>query len=411
MATVGLFVSQKDNWANGVLDNEYEFINAENTADALRVLAEQYETISFILVDIDLAKANDFAFLKTVNAELKYSFIPVLGITDAMPTDSDAQAIKHGAVSLVSKRAPREIIESSVNNAIRIKDSKTFLELEQMLKELPSLIYVKDSEGKYIFSTHIWHHLEHDDDNWTIRGKTDIDIRKDRDNAIMAMEMDKRILDSGEGAHYKIMIDVDDTVEYYDVSKQPLFSAQGKVNGIIALLNNITEQELLRKKLEKLSITDGLTQLFNRAEIQRRIDETLSAEGSPALSLVMLDIDDFKLINDTYGHLQGDQTIVALAQMLIDICDTDDVEFSAGRWGGEEFMLLLPHTNASAAASIAEDIRKRFEETEYAGTQRQTVSIGVTEAREDDSLDTLLSRVDHALYEAKRSGKNAVCVF
>lgn len=410
MRKIGLFVSRDENWLDGILRGQFEIVHADDTSLALEILEESYDYTSFVVVDLELAEENDYAFLKTIHDEIKYSFIPVLATVDITPTKEDAKALKYGIVDFIRRCAAPIVTENTISNAIRIKDSKTYVELEQMLKQLPSLIYLKDSEGRYVFSTHYWHHLEQNEPNWTIRGKTDLEIRKDRENAILAMQADKRIIETGEGTRYTIKIEVDDRLEYYDATKQPVFNAKGEVNGIIALLNDVTEQELLKKKLELLSITDGMTGLLNRTEIQQRIAKGLANGSNPSLTLIMLDIDNFKHINDTYGHQQGDTVIKSLADTLKTECENGSGHYSAGRWGGEEFMLVLLGTGLATATNMAEEIRALFENTEFEGVPHQTVSLGVTEAKADDTVDTLCSRVDHAMYEAKHAGKNTVCV-
>ena len=410
MSNIGLFVSREDNWLDEAVGRQFEIEHVDSTEAALKILEKSYNHISFVVADLELCEANDYEFLKSIHDEIKYSFIPVLAVVDITPTHEDAKALEFGIVDFVRRCAAPIVTRNTISNAVRIKDSKTYVELEQMLKELPSLIYLKDSEGKYVFSTHYWHHLEHDEPNWTIRGKTDIEIRKDQENAKMAMEADMRIISTGQGARYIIKIEVDDKLEYFDVTKQPVYNAKGEVNGIIALLNDVTEQELLKEKLELLSITDGMTGLLNRTEIQQRIAKTLANGGDPALSLVMLDIDNFKHINDTYGHQHGDAVIKSLADTLKAECESGADFYSVGRWGGEEFMLLLAGTGLATAANLAEEIRSLFANTQFEGLPHQTVSLGVTEARADDTVDSLCRRVDHAMYDAKNSGKNTVCV-
>ena len=166
------------------------------------------------------------------------------------------------------------------------------------------------------------------------------------------------------------------------------------------------ELEKVNKKLAYTSITDGLTSLYNRAEIERGIKSTLNRHKSAALSLIMLDIDNFKKVNDTYGHGEGDRVIIAMSDVLRDVLKDVDSAYS-GRWGGEEFMVLL-QTDVNEAAEIAEKIRKKFASVSYETAGPQTVSIGVAQAKEDEDYDALCTRVDNALYTAKANGKNQV---
>ena len=156
------------------------------------------------------------------------------------------------------------------------------------------------------------------------------------------------------------------------------------------------------RELEEAVITDGLTTLYNRKEIQSRIENALNEAGKSEFCLIMLDIDNFKTVNDTYGHQNGDTVLKAFADIL-----KSKKECASGRWGGEEFMLLTDK-NLAAALETAEAIRKEFEKQTYDDIPCQTVSIGVTQAKSDDTVDTLCTRVDTALYEAKHTGKNRV---
>ena len=184
------------------------------------------------------------------------------------------------------------------------------------------------------------------------------------------------------------------------------------INRFISFIDASTEEfEKLNKKLAITAITDGLTNLYNRAEIENRIrsemEERVSNEELGDLSLIMLDIDDFKKINDAYGHKEGDRVIIALSDILRKVMNSVPSS-SLGRWGGEEFMILLPDSNIDEATEFAETIRKEFASVSYKMAGCQTVSIGVIQAKDDEDADMLYSRVDKALYTAKARGKNQV---
>lgn len=206
-----------------------------------------------------------------------------------------------------------------------------------------------------------------------------------------------------------------DTVTKIDgnpLSKMPLVSRLATFISVTSLeLEEINKQlELANDKLKTAAIIDGLTGLYNRKEIQSQIETALAGVETGRFSLVMLDIDNFKQVNDTYGHQEGDAVIIGLAKIL----HNERVSFmnrvSAGRWGGEEFMVLLQDTDASSAAYIGELIRQCFANTTFPMARPQTVSLGVTQVKKEDTLDSLCTRVDTALYKAKKEGKNRVIV-
>ena len=167
------------------------------------------------------------------------------------------------------------------------------------------------------------------------------------------------------------------------------------------------ELEEANRKLAYTSITDGLTGLYNRAEIERGIKSALQTVGSGNLSLIMLDLDNFKKVNDIYGHGEGDRVIIALSDVLRQVLSDVPSSYS-GRWGGEEFMVLLQNANVDEAAELAEKIRREFAAITYETAGHQTVSIGVAQAKADETCDSLCTRVDKALYMAKANGKNQV---
>lgn len=194
------------------------------------------------------------------------------------------------------------------------------------------------------------------------------------------------------------------------LSRVPLVSRLANFISATSLeLENSNKQlEFVNEKLKMAAIIDGLTGLYNRKEIQSQIEDALSRIEKEQFSLVMLDIDNFKQVNDTYGHQEGDTVIVALADILRNRRIGHKQNVSSGRWGGEEFMVLLRGTDADSAAYIADLLRESFANTSFKEIRPQTVSLGVTQARQEDTVDSLCTRVDMALYRAKKNGKNRV---
>ncbi|MCI8482825.1 MAG: diguanylate cyclase [Lachnospiraceae bacterium] len=200
------------------------------------------------------------------------------------------------------------------------------------------------------------------------------------------------------------------SMEGNTLSKVPLVSRLATFISMTSLeLEEINQKlELANEKLKMTAILDGLTGLYNRKEIQSQIEGALLEIEKEKFSLIMLDIDNFKQVNDTFGHQEGDAVIIGLADILKNEPSDSLRNVSSGRWGGEEFMMLLRGTELSAASYIAELIRQCFANTNFPTARPQTVSLGVTQARPEDTLDTLCTRVDMALYKAKKAGKNKV---
>ena len=183
-------------------------------------------------------------------------------------------------------------------------------------------------------------------------------------------------------------------------------------------LNRLTERlTVLNEKLNLLSITDGLTEVYNHRYFQERLSEEISRiyrHKEDPVSLLMLDIDDFKKFNDTYGHQCGDMVLKQLARILQDNVRKIDI---VSRYGGEEFTVILPKTESRKASLVAKRICKKVAETPFVlddagNTGCVTVSIGVGTFRfgDGDKAD-LIKRADDALYKAKAMGKNRVEVW
>ena len=158
----------------------------------------------------------------------------------------------------------------------------------------------------------------------------------------------------------------------------------------------------------KLSVTDRLTQLYNRHHLENVFDKTIRSRRKSDIentSLIMLDVDNFKRINDCYGHGVGDQVLQSMADLLRDNTRKGDI---IARQGGEEFEILLRHTNLNDAMLLAERIRHSFEVYSDSVLPKFTASLGVAMYVPGDDIKSLRRRADTAVYEAKRSGKNKV---
>ena len=177
------------------------------------------------------------------------------------------------------------------------------------------------------------------------------------------------------------------------------------------------ELEETNERLREASIRDSLTGLLNRGEIQRRI--TLEVLGSIDQenerfnpSIIMIDIDNFKSVNDICGHQEGDEVLKGLSRLLEEVLKRKTVGFDTcvGRWGGEEFMVLLPTCPIEMALEIAEEMRAGFASIVFPHAGKRTISLGVAQAARGESADHFCGRVDKALYDAKHAGKNRVMV-
>ena len=179
--------------------------------------------------------------------------------------------------------------------------------------------------------------------------------------------------------------------------------------GAIALANADTQAQLVRKnaQLERLSVSDTLTGLSNRL----RLDQVLGQEaarqarsGAP-VSVILLDLDHFKAVNDQHGHPAGDRVLVTIGELLkAGSRQTDEV----GRWGGEEFLVVCRDTDLAGARALAQKLRERIAAQDFKGVGRRTASFGVAQLADGEDVEGLVARADVALYRAKRAGRDRV---
>ncbi|MEJ6006193.1 diguanylate cyclase [Paucibacter sp. AS339] len=174
---------------------------------------------------------------------------------------------------------------------------------------------------------------------------------------------------------------------------------------------SLRTQELLEKnqELEQLSVTDRLTKLYNRLFLDRVLEREFAAAGrkSRSFALILLDIDRFKRVNDTYGHHVGDQVLVSLALLLQQRVRGSDV---VGRWGGEEFLIICPDTELAGARQLAENLCRHVAAHAFPHVGECTASFGVAAYMPGDTIASVETRADKALYAAKQGGRNRVVV-
>lgn len=159
------------------------------------------------------------------------------------------------------------------------------------------------------------------------------------------------------------------------------------------------------QQLEYLVVRDSLTHLFNHAHILEKLSETIriSERYQCTFSLIMLDFDYFKQVNDTYGHMTGDQVLLAFAEIIQKNCRSVDI---AGRYGGEEFLIILPETHANDALIVANRLSALLKQNKFKQNLMVSVSGGITQYQSGDSATSMLGRADQLLYQAKKNGRD-----
>ena len=210
-------------------------------------------------------------------------------------------------------------------------------------------------------------------------------------------------------------MDEDSIEKAYDIGGTDYVTKPFKPKELLARVKTQLTMQNLIEKLKLLSSTDPMTKLYNRRYFNKISEHTFETakRDKKDISIIMLDIDKFKNINDTYGHQVGDNAIIKLAEILLDNQRKSDITC---RYGGEEFVLLLPNTSNTGATILANKIRACVEENiiklNTKDELRFTVSIGVSQVdiNNEINIESSLKRADDALYNAKCSGRNRVCI-
>jgi len=227
-------------------------------------------------------------------------------------------------------------------------------------------------------------------------------------------------LPNGASVVYELFNPLDD--HWYQMQDKALHWPNGNVvmcsiavdiSELKATQNQLAEAHaeltLKNRQLESLSVTDRLTGCFNRLKLDEVFAQEVQRSGRSKrpFSVIILDLDKFKDINDEYGHPVGDEVLKGSAQLLAGNIRKTDV---LGRWGGEEFLIICPETNLEGARNLAETLRQLLEGHKLSCPCKLTASFGVAQHGRDESATNLMRRADKALYEAKAQGRNRVCV-
>ena len=391
--------SPRINLLRDILIKDYEFLPVHDKNGIISLLEQSFDDLSVLIVDnpADKKYINEvFELIKTKN---NYMFsLPVLVLTDLEHMNEDDKYLDNPVVDIIFFNDTEEIAVRRIKNAVTLANSTSFEAFSEMLTVLPSLVYLKDRRGRYAFMSQRLHHLYKTVDS--VRGKTDFEVRKDKHNAELARESDLEVIRTGKGKNYIIKEEDEEGVEYLQVIKEPLKKNED-VYGIIAIINNVTEEELLRQELREKSITDQLTGLYNRAYFE----ELTHWEGKDLkfpITIISADCDGLKQINDVYGHAAGDLYIKYATDALRESLPEKAVIF---RMGGDEFLAVVSETGEEEAKVLVDKINKsinKYKNKDFA----LSLSVGShTIKGREASIEHGVKLSDKEMYKVKKERK------
>lgn len=389
---------------------------AVSTAEEALIHLKEKE-YNLILSAMELEDGNSVDFIKKIN-DSEFNNIPIVVITGNDSYEDRKKIFDLGIVDYISKQQNPEEIKKN------IMFYKTEDEISNKLSNLSIAVCDDSSMDRYIIERifnmnkiHSTVFFKSGEELLESEEKFDIYIidlvlkRMSGKNIIMKLResgSESVIITISGIDHFKtisnvLMVGADDYIT--KPFNNDLFMARIKTN----VRSYLLLKEVKRKTIElrKAAITDGLSQLYNHKHIVETLAHEIKVmERYPKeLSLMMLDIDHFKLINDNYGHQFGDQIIIKVAKIIKDAIRDVDIP---GRYGGEEFLIILPETDIDSAVIAAERIRSRVEKIRANREGfKVSISIGVTQFSNQSSSD-LIKEADSLLYEAKENGRNRV---
>ncbi|HIP54589.1 MAG TPA: sensor domain-containing diguanylate cyclase [Sulfurimonas autotrophica] len=403
------------------------------------VVLYRYEDNDFIFVDINknVQKTEHIARDELIGKKLTEAFpnVKEFGLFDILlkvykdgkPRELDRRLYRDNRISGWRHNSVRKLASGDL--VVFYKDVTNFKELEeevnqldkqteqerekvallaQALEQTDDMVLIADANGI----------IEYVNDAVTlISGYTKEELIGNKTNIFKSGKHTKEFYEKLwktilSGKNYQSVIinkTKNDKLYYADLKITPLFDENKKLKNFVATSMDITNRIEMQKKLQKLATIDSLTGIYNRYKIDDAINLQIarSKRYKEPFCLIMLDVDHFKKVNDTYGHDIGDKVLKALSRLISKHIRCTDI---FGRWGGEEFAVILENTKKEEAIEIAEKLRKIVEAYSIENRYKITISLGVGEYKEGESREDLVKKVDKALYRAKENGRNQVSV-
>jgi two-component system, cell cycle response regulator len=408
-------------WERMVLHAGHEPLIADSGMAGLRMLEQQ--PVDFICVSLTLPDIDGIRFTRQVRTLANGRGVPVVILTSAQESRVRKRAFEAGATDV----CPKTGIEELFSRAARM--------VSQREKKLSGrVLYVEDSKTVTRIMTRLIESLGLDVDHYVSATEAFKQFDEHRHDLVIS-----DILVEGEMSGLALVGQLRQL--HPDKTRMPILAMSGMddetrrvelfrlgINDFItkpviaeeaaARISNLVVQKQLfdqvrqqRIQLYEMAMTDPLTGLYNRnsmAEFASKISSAVDRHDMQ-LSVILIDLDYFKQINDEHGHLVGDQVLASIGAMLTASCRAEDF---AVRFGGEEILLILPHCPLESAVKRAEQLRLRIEELRPAGIQ-VTASMGVSSRNADQPIDLeeLVRTADQATYQAKTNGRNQVAVY
>jgi diguanylate cyclase (GGDEF)-like protein len=394
--------------------NEYKILTAQSGQLALSILLK--ERVDLILLDIMMPDLDGFETIKLIQKNKKTKGIPVIFLTAKKDEDTISTCYELGGVDYMNKPFNANELFSRVKFHLALVQNKNALERERdlvqgILDTQDNLVVVTDGEKSNKINSSVCNVFDVKDieefvDKYTCicrtfiskKGYFSLDCIPEGsfwiDVLIEKLKLHNRVVQIKDKSGF---------LNSYDI-KVNKFNTNYILN-----LTNITYIDSEKEEYAHQAYYDSLTNIYNRKRFEELFEQQLQRSFllKEHFCVAMIDIDHFKQVNDTYGHLIGDTVLVTLAKLVSEnIRQTD----TFARWGGEEFVLILPNISIELAEQVLTHLRMKIESHVFEEVKQITCSFGLTAYLEGDTIQSMLQRADIALYEAKKAGRNRVCI-
>ncbi|MDD5053409.1 MAG: diguanylate cyclase [Sulfuricurvum sp.] len=389
------------------LNDRYNILVVRSGIEALELLKNHH--VDLILLDISMPEMDGFEVAKELKNNLKTAHIPFIFLTADNAQETIVKAFETGAVDYIIKPFQPQELNVRVDN--RIQTNHLQRQLKRALKKNTHLLEVVDQYVSFVKVDPMGIVQEISSNFCKQLGCLKESMIGQNINVLKSGNMTDNIykklwntIKSGQTfSHDMHDRNFSGGTNWFHVTISPDYDEKNNHMGYIAFYENVDDK--VKYKID--SQTDSLTGLMNRT----KIDEVLLNEIKRVkrydypFSIILVDIDHFKEVNDKFGHQAGDSVLKEFAKLLSENIRESDF---LGRWGGEEFLILCPHSNADGALVFAESLRKKIEQFHFEFVGHKTASFGVVEYAENNTQEMLFKLVDEALYDAKERGRNRV---
>lgn len=403
--SLSLLQSLSEKWVNSIS-------LAKNGVEGLKEYRASKPDI--VVTDIDMPEMDGLAFAEEIRREDKE--IPIIIMTAHTNEEFLLKAINIGVndyiIKPVKKTSMRMMITRYTRQAQQKKEISYQRNLIQMiLDKNPTYILITDGHNAHYINRSFLDYLtfssfEEFQKHYKSLSDLIIPLQEDESEKGDFEKWFERIKAEEEENHYVELCYQCNSENFVPTFLLHFFPIPNDDNFIL-FFTEITHLMKEKNKYRNLATTDNLTGIANRKQYTESLDLEMqrATHAQHALSLIIIDIDYFKYVNDTYGHQVGDQVLRELAQTIQKNIRKTDI---FARYGGEEFVILAPDCNLQCAKLLAEKIRKKVEEHEFQTAGRITCSFGISQYEPEEKADFFFQRADKALYRAKGDGRNRI---